>query len=153
MAAVVSGLFLLQADNNLLEVKVDNTSKKTLLSVFEKYFMADGEVPNYAKLYEYDIDDDTQRSFYKTEGEIPNFGEIKTNIVFRKQGTIKVVSLNSFGEIRGLSIKAWILHVQNRDDATATEKHILLFQSFHKANMYVSQSFWDTKLSLLLTDK
>lgn len=144
-------LYLLKSNNELLKIKLENSLENNLLTVFEEYFINSNSwvktLKDYSLLLLHNLDDDTQKKFYKLQSDVPFFWEIKTNIINWTFNQLNTIS--NFEDIKDTIITSWVIHIEwyQWND----KKDVILFQSFNKASMYVAKSFWDSKISMWFT--
>ncbi len=150
---IIKGLYLLKDNNDLLKIKLENSLENSLLMTFEKYFLENANniksLKEYPTILAYNIDDITQKSFYKTESEVPYFWEIKTKLL--RWTFQEIDSTAKIEDIQWLKIVSWVLHIEWFEGHD--KKDIILFQSFYKANMYIAKSFWESKISMVFTSR
>jgi hypothetical protein len=148
---IIKGIYLMQSNYDLLKVKLENDTERGLLDTYKNYYIDD--INNivtrkqYPLIQPYEIYDDSQDEFYKTEREVPNFWIIKTRLLRWTFTELKTSAL--FASIQSLIITSWVIHIEGYE--WRDKKNIILFQAFHKASMYIWSSYWDSKIAFALS--
>lgn len=144
-------LYLLKTNNELLKVKVENALENDFISIFENYFLdTEGWVKtlkDYSEFEKEDIEDHTQKKCYKLKDKVPYFNQIKSSLLTGNFEWVNNVS--NFDGIKDMDITSWVLHIEWYEWTDI--KNIFLFQSFFKTNMYISESFFKSKVSMAFT--